>query len=106
MFNLFKSEGPKAGNAQAYVPSDSEFQDAEAMIAANPDLAQNERMQYLIQNDFVTEEGRQLNPVDTVNAALARLANPGMNVEAGDIEANLVEHSKAPEAEHGSLSQI
>jgi hypothetical protein len=106
MFNPFKSEGSKAGNAQAYVPSESDFQDAEAMIAGNPDLAQNERMQWLIQNDFINEEGRQLNPADTVKAALARLENPGMDVEAGNIAANLVEHSKAPEAEHGSLSQL
>ncbi len=84
-------------------PSQADLNSARDLIEENPLLRDNPRVQMLSDNDFVTENGRQLDPGDFIASMLDYIEsgkNSGIvSLDDSIIEECMVVHSRRPDIE-------
>lgn len=68
------------------IPTIADLQAADELIAENAILAGNPRVKYLQENNFVTEEGRQLDAGDFLSAMLNFLQTQGVDATTADLD--------------------
>ncbi len=101
MFNLFKSEAPKAGRDNTFVVTD------ELRIAIeDAGLGEDPALKAMIETGFVSPNGTEYDPFEFIAKRKELVESGDVGASAPEIGGSMVEHSKAPEAEHGSLSQL
>jgi hypothetical protein len=106
MFNPFKSEEPKAGQDAAFTVTDEMLVEAEA-ATKEAGLEDDETVIRMFETGFVAPNGTQHNPLEFIAQRKALLEAGDVGASAPEIEDGaLVQHSKAPEAERGSFSQV
>ena len=95
-----------AGNESVPVPSEADFEAAQQLVEENELLRNNPRVQMLVENDFVTEEGRQLDPGNFLHSMLAYLESQQADVTQEQLSAAVdrkveegIVHSRDPEEE-------
>lgn len=102
MFNPFKSEGPAAGKDANFAVTD------ELRIAIeDAGLGGDPAVKAMIESGFVSPNGTEHNPLEFI-AQRKALVEAGENgASASELKDDtMVQHSPAPQAEHGSLSQM
>jgi hypothetical protein len=100
MFNPFKSEVPAAQSDDNFSKVSKEARD---MIEGS-DFLRNDKTAWSAFSQF--EDGADIDVIDVLKQREATLKEAGLGASAPEIDpAALVQHSKAPEMEHGSLSQ-
>lgn len=87
--------------------SDEALEAAKELVAENKLLSENPRVQALMANEFITEDGRELDPGNFLASMLNYIESqePGTVTNediAEAIERNLVQHSRPQETEKRS----
>jgi hypothetical protein len=101
MFNPFRSEGPKAGNDTNFFVSD----DLRIAIE-DAGLGNDPAVKAMIETGFVSPNGTEYDPFEFIAKRKELVESGDVVATTPDTAGSMVEHSKAPEEEHGSLSQL